>query len=364
MKITDLKQEYFRWEKSRPIANGKHTYTHCGLAVIKIETDQGITGFGSSGPVLGMNPFMMADEFKDVLIGQDPMRTEWLWDRMYVPKLTGRKGISTRTISGIDMALWDIKAKLLGLPLYQLLGEYRRSVPVYIAGGYYEPGKTIEKLQREMEGYISAGAEGIKMKVGALDINEDAVRVRAVREAIGPEHFIMLDANCAYTSHRAVQFARKVEEYDIYCLEEPVAPHDYDGMRRLAEKTSIPLAAGENEYTKWGYKELIDTGAVPVLNPAPFLLGGITEFLKIAAMAQAHCLEIAPHGDQTVNVSLGSAVSNVSYIEYYPPEYDSVWQEAFCDPLTVNHEGGLQAPDRPGIGFEPNYRILEKFRIK
>lgn len=132
MKITDLKQEYFRWEKSRPIANGKHTYTHCGLAVIKIETDQGITGFGFSGPVLGMNPFMMADEFKDVLIGQDPMRTEWLWDRMYVPKLTGRKGISTRTISGIDMALWDIKAKLLGLPLYQLLGEYRRSVPVFI----------------------------------------------------------------------------------------------------------------------------------------------------------------------------------------------------------------------------------------
>ena len=123
MKITDVRQEYFRWEKSRPITNGMHTYTHCGLAVITVETDQEITGYGLSGPVLGINPFMMVDELRNRLIGQDPMRTEWLWDRLYVPKLTGRKGISTRTISGIDMALWDIKAKSLGLPLYRLWGN-------------------------------------------------------------------------------------------------------------------------------------------------------------------------------------------------------------------------------------------------
>ena len=125
MKITDVRQEYFRWEKSRPITNGMHTYTHCGLAVLTVETDQGITGDGLSGPVLGMNPFMMVNELRERLIGQDPMRTEWLWDRLYVPKLTGRKGISTRTISGIDMALWDIKGKSLELPLYRLLGQYR-----------------------------------------------------------------------------------------------------------------------------------------------------------------------------------------------------------------------------------------------
>lgn len=363
MRITDIKQEYFRWEKSRPITNGKHTYTHCGLAVIKVETDQEVTGYGFSGPVLGMNPFMMAGEFRDMIIGQDPLRTEWLWDRMYVPKLTGRKGISTRTISGIDMALWDIKARYMNIPLYRLLGEYRRRVPVYIAGGYYEPGKGLADLQKEMEGYIRSGAAGVKMKVGALSIREDAERVRAVREAIGPEPVLMLDANCAYASHRAVQFARSVEEYDIYCLEEPVAPHDYDGMVKLAEKTSIPLAAGENEYTKWGFKELISTGAVPVLNPAPFLMGGITEFLKTAAMSQAHCLELAPHGDQTINVSLGASVSNVSYIEYYPPEYDMVWQNAFDYRLETDGEGMLMVPDRPGNGFEPDYQVLDRFRI-
>ena len=168
MKITDVRQEYFRWEKSRPITNGMHTYTHCGLAVITVETDQEITGYGLSGPVLGINPFMMVDELKDRLIGQDPMRTEWLWDRLYVPKLTGRKGISTRTISGIDMALWDIKAKSLGLPLYRLLGEYRRSVPVYIGGGYYEPGKGIADLQREMEGYMEQGVSGVSLAIRAF----------------------------------------------------------------------------------------------------------------------------------------------------------------------------------------------------
>ena len=184
-----------------------------------------------------------------------------------------------------------------------------------------------------------------------------------MREAIGPRALLMLDANCAYSSHRAVQFAGLVEEYDIYCLEEPVAPHDYGGMKRLADKTVIPLAAGENEYTKWGFKELIDTGAVPILNPAPFLMGGVTEFLKTAALSQAHCLELAPHGDQTINVSLGAAVGNVSYIEYYPPAYDEVWQNAFNDSLEIDREGRLPAPERPGIGFEPDYSVLDRFRI-
>lgn len=142
-----------------------------------------------------------------------------------------------------------------------------------------------------------------------------------------------------------------------------MAPHDYDGMKKVAEKTVIPLASGENEYTRWGFRELIDTGAVPILNPAPFLMGGVTEFLKTAALSQAHCLELAPHGDQTINVSLGAAVGNVSYIEYYPPEYDQVWHEAFSHSLEIDREGRLQPPERPGIGFEPDYRVLDRFRI-
>ncbi len=363
MRITDLRHEYFRWKKNKAIANGKHTYAYCGLAVIIIETDEGIRGYGFSGPVLGMNAFFLAEEWKEKLIGQDPMNIDYIWNKLYVPKIIGRKGLATRAISGIDMALWDIKAKALGVPLSGLLGKCRDGVPAYIGGGYYGKDKTLKDLQKEMEHYISLGVAGVKMKIGALSPREDALRVKAVREAIGPDKILMVDANGAYSYYRAIELAKRIEEYDIYCFEEPVAPYDCEGMKRVAEKTVIPLAAGENEYTKWGFRELIESKAVPILNPAPFLMGGVTEFLKVAALSQAYCLELAPHGDQTINVSLGVSTENVSYVEYYPEEYDEVWLHAFDYPLCLNEDGLLLPPDRPGIGFKPNYQILNQYRI-
>lgn len=363
MKITNIKHEYFRWEKSKPLTNGMHTYTHCGLSILTIETDAGITGYGYSGPVLGMDPFMLADAFREKLIGQDPLNHERIWSSLYVPKLVGRRGLSTRTISGIDIALWDIKAKVAGLPLYKLLGGFRDRVPAYIAGGYYGIGKTLNDLQKEVSGYMETGVKGVKIKVGALSFREDAARVKAVREAIGPDRFLMLDANCAYKSHQAIQFAKMVEEYDIYCLEEPVSADDYAGMKRIAQATSIPLAAGENEYTKYGFRDLIATQAVPILNPAPFLNGGITETLKLAALSQAYDLELAPHGDQTINITMGAAIPNVSYVEYYPKEYDELWNHIFDYSITLDSDGMMTPPDRPGLGFEPNYNVLNPYRI-
>lgn len=364
MRITSIDHEYFRWPRSVPLTNGMHTYTHCGLSIVTIHTDEGVTGYGFSGPVLNKDPFLMVDQLKDRLIGEDPLNTERLWKKLYVPKLVGRRGMSTRTISGLDIALWDIKAKVAGLPLYKLLGGYRDRVPAYIAGGYYGPGKTTLDLQKEMEGYIAQGVAGIKMKVGALSAREDAARVAAVREAIGPDKILMLDANCAYRYHEAIRFARMVEEYDVYCFEEPVAPDDYEGMKKLASMTSIPLAAGENEYTKYGFRDLILTGAVPILNPAPFLNGGVTETMKMAAFAEAFDLELAPHGDQTINVSIGTALPNVTYVEYYPEQYDALWNEIFDYHLRVNSDGTLTPPDRIGMGFAPNYEVLNPYRVK
>lgn len=363
MKITNVRHEFFKWERSNPLTNGQHTYTHCGLSILTIETDEGITGYGFSGPVLGMDPFLLTGEFTARLIGEDPLNHERIWNLLYIPKLVGRRGISTRTISGIDIALWDIKAKCAGLPLYKLLGGYRTSVPAYIAGGYYAPGKTLEDLQNEVSRYIDSGVNGVKIKVGALSFREDAKRVKAVREAIGPDKFLMLDANCAYQSHQAVQFAKMIEEYDIYCFEEPVLPDDYEGMQKIARATSIPLAAGENEYTKYGFRDLILTRAVPILNPAPFLNGGITETMKLAAMSQAFNLELAPHGDQTINITIGAAVPNVSYVEYYPEEYDALWNHIFDYQITIDKNGNMTAPDRPGIGFTPDYGVLNPHRI-
>ena len=207
MKITKVYCEHYRWPKEKPIANGKHVYTHNELNRVCVETDEGITGYGSSWAVHNI------EEIAAPIIGEDPLNTERLWSKLYVPKFLGRRGNTLWTISAIDIALWDIRSKVTKLPLYQLLGGYRESIPFYIAGGYYGPDKGIPELQKEMEQYVSWGAKAVKMKVGALSIKEDAARVKAVREVIGEDVKLLLDANCAYRPYEAIEFSRQVEEY-------------------------------------------------------------------------------------------------------------------------------------------------------
>ena len=176
---------------------------------------------------------------------------------MWMPKLIGRRGLTTRAISAIDIGLWDIRAKVAGMPLYKLLGGFRDRVPTYIAGGYYEEGKGLKELQQEMLDNVEMGARAIKMKVGAVPIREDVERVKAVREAIGPDVKLLVDANCAYRYYEAIQFARRIEEYDIFWFEEPVAPGRLRGAPQAGGGDRIPIATGENEYTRYGFRDLI-----------------------------------------------------------------------------------------------------------
>ena len=356
MKITDLKTESFRWKRKVPISNGKHTYPTSGLGVVTVTTDEGITGYG-----YGSTEFVM--RFKDMLIGQDPLNNERLWHMMWVPKLVGRRGLTTRAISSIDIALWDIKAKAAGMPLHKLLGGNSDAVPAYIAGGYYAPGKDLKALQDEMSEYVSWGARAVKMKVGAVPFAEDAERVKAVREAIGPSVKLMIDANCAYRQYEAITFAKMAEEYNPFWFEEPVAPDDYKGMKRLSEMTAIPIATGENEYTRYGFRDLVEQNAVSILNADAFILGGITEFMKVAAFAQAYDIDIAPHGSQTVHVHLVAAISNGLILEYYPEQFDPMHNKIFTTTLGLNADGTVTPPSVPGIGFEPNYEALEPYRV-
>ena len=162
-------------------------------------------------------------------------------------------------ISAIDNALWDVKGKAANMPVYKLLGGYSDSVPVYIAGGYYEEGKGLEDLAQEMEESVSMGAKAVKMKIGGAPINEDVERVRVVREAIGPDIDLMVDANAAYRYYEAIKIAKKMEPYDIFWFEEPVNPDDYKGHKLVSQATSIPISTGENEYTRYGFRDLIET---------------------------------------------------------------------------------------------------------
>jgi D-arabinonate dehydratase len=298
---------------------------------------------------------------KQYVIGQDPFDTERIWDDMWQPKLVGRRGITTRVISGIDIALWDIKGKVADRPVYKLLGGFADRVPVYIAGGYYEEGKGLAELAAEMEKSVSLGANAIKMKIGGAPINEDVERVRVVREAVGPDVKVMVDANCAYRYYEAIEIARKMERYDVYWFEEPVNPDDYEGHKLISQATTIPIATGENEYTRYGFRDLIENRCAAIIQPDALIMGGITEFMKVAALAQAHDLPVAPHGNQDVHVHLVSAVPNGLTVEYYSDSTDPMWGKMFKNTLTVK-DGYVSPPDRPGLGIEPNDEALAPYR--
>jgi D-arabinonate dehydratase len=366
MKITDIKFKMYKWPRPKPITNGLYTYTHNLLSIVVIETDNPeITGIGISGN-LEVSPSVgesICEHFKKFLIGIDPLDNERIWSEMWRPKLVGRRGITTRIISGIDIALWDIKAKLAKIPLYKLLGGFSNKVDTYIAGGYYEEGKGLNELYEEMIENVKLGAKAVKIKVGAVPINQDIERVKICREAIGPDIKLMLDANNAYKHYEAIEFARKAEKYDIFWFEEPVEPDDYIGQREITRSTSIPIAAGENEYTRYGFRDLINHRAVDILQPDALIMGGITEFMKVVALAQSNDLDIAPHGAQEVHIHLVSAISNGLILEYYRdtvnPMHGKIWENE----LEIK-DGQVFAPDRPGIGLEPKWDTLEPYSIK
>ena len=361
MKITRVSWEEYSYPHATPLKTGKHISTHAGLAVARVFTDEGIEGIGiGAASLVGR---ALVGTLERELIGENPMNVERLWHKMWVPKLVGRRGMTTRVISAIDIALWDLRGKIADQPLYRLLGGYRERVPAYIAGGYYLDGKTLDDLAQEMLQNVQAGATAVKMKVGGVPINEDVERVRVVREAIGPKVKLMVDANCAYRYYEAIQFARKIEPFDIYWFEEPVAPDDYRGHAMLAEQTTIPIATGENEYTRYGFRDLIEHRSAAILNADAQILGGITEFMKVVAMAQAYDLDVSPHGSQEVHVHLVAAAANATYLETYREAVFPIWREVFKHTLTMNEDGTVSPPDRPGLGIEPNYEALAPYRV-
>ena len=363
MKVTDVRMETYRWDRAKPIRNGRYVYPTAGLNVVKIDTDEGVSGLGLCGSVMGAEEIGTAilDHLRQFVVGQDPFDNERIWDDMWQPKLVGRRGITTRVISGIDIAIWDIKGKVANRPLYKMLGGFTNKVPVYIAGGYYEEGKGLEDLAAEMEESVSMGARAIKMKIGGAPINEDDERVRVVREAVGPDVKVMVDANCAYRYYEAIEIARKMEKYDVFWFEEPVNPDDYEGHKLIAQSTIIPVATGENEYTRYGFRDLIQNRCAAIIQPDGLIMGGITEFMKVAALAQAHDLPIAPHGNQDVHVHLVSAIPNGLTVEYYRGSTDPMWGKMFKDTLQVK-DGHVSPPDRPGIGIELNDEALAPHR--
>ncbi len=367
MKITDIEVQCYSWPRPKPISNGKYTYTTVDVNLIHVHTDQGLTGIGWGGGTAAGRPgeitTALVEHFKQALVGQDPFCYRRLWEEMWLPKLVGRRGISTQVISGIDIAIWDLLGKAVGQSVHRLLGAFRDRIPTYIAGGYYEEGKGLNELAQEMEDNLDLGARAIKMKVGGVPINEDVERVRVVRETIGPDVKLLVDANNAYVAYEAIEIARKMEQYDVFWFEEPVAPDDYIGHAQIAAASAIPVATGENEYTRYGFRDLIEHRSAAIFNADAQILGGITEFMNVAALAAAHDLQIAPHGAQEVHIHLVAAIPNGLILEFYRETVDPLRGQIFQNPLVLDADGYTAVPDSPGLGIEPNYDILKAHRV-
>ena len=233
---------------------------------------------------------------------------------------------------------------------------------MYVAGGYYEEGKGLAELAIEIEDSLSMGAKAVKMKVGGAPINEDVERVRVVRDTVGSDIKVMIDANCAYRYYEAIELARKIEKYDISWFEEPVFPDDYKGHQLISQATYIPVATGENEYTRYGFRDLINDRCAAIIQPDAQIMGGVTEFMKVAALAQSQDLPIAPHGNQQVHVQLVAAIPNGLTVEYYRGSTDPLWGEMFEDTLMIE-DGYVSPSDKPGFGIILNEKALKQYKI-
>ena len=331
---------------SRHNAKGR---TQCFVHVI---TDAGLEGLGSGGGAQAAR-VVVERTLKPKLIGQNPLYIEKLWEDMFwAVRGVGRKGLVFCALSAIDVALWDLKAKFFNVPLYQLLGPYTDAVPVYGSGGW--TNFNTRDLVLEQTDYVARGFKSVKMKVGkdfGHSEKEDIARLAAVREAVGNDIEVLIDANNGYYAKQAIRMAREFEPYNVGWFEEPVLADDIEGLAQVAKASSIPVATGEHEYTKYGFKDLIARGGADIVQPDVGRVGGITEWLKVAHLAHAFNLPVAPHAYQLIHLHLACATPNLRIVEYLgvAEEFDRIVFREFAEP---QHGFWSPNPHKPGLGLE------------
>ena len=342
--------------------------SHRDYGLVKIKADSGAEGIGfcyvgtRGGELL---PLAVAKLLAPVLIGRDPLDVEALWSELYQEVLLqGRAGIVMRALSILDMALWDMNARAVGLPLHKYMGASQAdSVAAYASGGYYLEGKTPDDLAAEFANYVSQGFKAVKMKIGRLPPGKEEDRVRAVRERIGPDIALMMDANNAWKDVvEALQTVRRLEKYAPFFVEEPFSPDDIDSHAQLARATSIPVATGEIEAGRWRHKELLDKKAAAILQSDAAVCGGISEWRRIAAMAAGYAIPLYPHWFHDLHAPLVAATPNARMVEFFPDNQVLNFRELLDHQLDFR-DGRLMLHKAPGLGFAFDEAKVARFAI-
>jgi D-arabinonate dehydratase len=341
--------------------------THRDHLIVRISTGDGQEG---SGFTLGYDSSkamvsLVETIYRPILEGADAFESEHLWAEMYRSSIqAGRRGAALRAMSAIDIALWDLRGKVTGLPVMQLIGVNSTKLRCYATGGYYREGQTIDGLIREMQGYIDQGFSAVKLKVGKLGAREDAQRLRAVRQALGDEVEILLDANGGWPdAPTAISAMRRLEEYRPYWIEEPVRADNLAAMARIAEALEVPVATGELESTRWAFAELLERKAADILQPDATVVGGVGEWLKVAHMAAAFDVPVAPHYNWDIHTQLLATIPNGLFIEYFVRGSDvKVFDEVLANPICPR-QGYIRPRTEPGFGLLWRPEKLEEYRI-
>ncbi|WP_205648536.1 mandelate racemase/muconate lactonizing enzyme family protein [Acuticoccus kandeliae] len=325
-----------------------------GFVIVRITTEAGLEGIGVTYHEVGgeATTELIRRNMTPHLLGRDPFDTEMLWTEFFhYLRGIGRKGLTFCALSAVDTALWDLKGKIVGLPLVRYLGGGRTKVPVYASGGW--TSLSDEALVEEVLAMTRRGFTTVKVKVGyggGTEPRRDVARIAKVREAIGPDVRLLVDANNAFSAAAAVKLANMLREYDIFLFEEPVFADDIPGLRAFKRGTDIPLGTGEHEYTKYGVRDLILGEAVDIVQADGARAGGYTEMLKIGALTQAFNIPFAPHAMENIHLHLVAAMPNALFLECLVM-FEEMTALTFRDaPRPVN--GFMEVPDLPGLGLE------------
>jgi L-alanine-DL-glutamate epimerase-like enolase superfamily enzyme len=352
--------------------------------LVEIDTNTGLTGLGEAKVGVGnLGNYaalvtLIHAELAPLLIGRDPRDVTALWETIYngtrahyvAPHgrtfpVVGRRGITISALSGLDIALWDLLGKSLGQPVWRLLGgRLRERIPAYASGGWAPVGGVGKQLRQ----YVERGHRAVKMRVGLQDrsVDDSAARVREARQSLGPEIGLMVDAHGTWSVREAQRFARKVADCDLAWLEEPVSPDNPAGQAEVRASTDIPIAAGETEQTRFAFRDLIEARAVDVLQPDVAIAGGITETLRICALAATHGLTVAPHlwGGAVLFASglhLAVATPCVTTLEFSRGE-NPLLNDLVAEPFDLV-DGYVLAPDRPGLGLTLNRDFVRSVTV-
>jgi D-galactarolactone cycloisomerase len=370
MKIVDIHAIPLSAPLAVPIGRSQnYSYSAKYTALVKIVTDEGVTGIGDALTPKGPRSVCaIIDEIiKPLLLGQDPTHIEVLWEKMYqsIKSLGCNKGFMMMAIAAIDIALWDILGKTVHLPIYKLLGGcFREDIRAY-ASSLYFAGRNTQEIAAAAEQFVKDGFTAIKLKVGAGE-KRDIENVKAVRKAIGDDVQLLVDANGGYDRFTAIKIGREFEKYDVFWFEEPIAHEDIAGYMEVSRALDMPVAAGECEFTRYGFRELLSRSAIDIVQPDVSKAGGISECKKIANLASAFNIPYAPHVwgsavSHMASLHLAASIPNflICEVDRLP---NPLREDLTLNPMQIQN-GYIKLPQAPGLGIELNEKIVRKYTI-